>query len=124
MFNPMAQMTQQTGSPSSQSALSLARENSAQPHLKRVLGLWDLVFYGIVLIQPVGAIGIFGAADQDSRGHVTATIFIALFAMMLTAWSYGRMAGLYPVAGSAYAYVGRALHPHIGFIAGWAMFLD
>ncbi len=117
-------MTQQTGSPSSTSAPSPTSESSAQPRLKRVLGLRDLVFYGIVLIQPVGAIGIFGAADRDSHGHVTATILIALVAMMLTAWSYGRMAGLYPVAGSAYAYVGRALHPHIGFIAGWAMFLD
>jgi putrescine importer len=34
------------------------------------------------------------------------------------------MAGLYPVAGSAYTYVGRGLNPHLGFMAGWAMFLD
>jgi putrescine importer len=44
--------------------------------------------------------------------------------MMLTAVSYGRMAGLYPAAGSAYTYVGRGLNPHLGFVAGWAMFLD
>jgi putrescine importer len=94
------------------------------PRLRRVLGLGDLVFYGLVLIQPVGAVGIFGLADQRSSGHVTLTILIALAAMMLTAWSYGRMAGLYPAAGSAYTYVGRGLHPHCGFIAGWAMFLD
>ncbi|PYJ03191.1 MAG: APC family permease, partial [Verrucomicrobia bacterium] len=36
----------------------------------------------------------------------------------------GRMAGLYPAAGSAYTYVGRGLNPHLGFVAGWAMFLD
>src|ERR1051325_6992776 len=94
------------------------------PRLRRVLGLGDLVFYGIVLIQPVGAVGPFGLANKMSLGHVTATILIALVAMMLTAWSYGRMAGLYPAAGSAYTYVGRALNPHLGFIAGWAMFLD
>ena len=92
--------------------------------LRRVLGLGDLIFYGLVLIQPVGAVGIFGLADQKSLGHVTLTLIIALAAMMLTAWSYGRMAGLYPAAGSAYTYVGRGLHPHAGFIAGWAMFLD
>jgi amino acid transporter len=89
-----------------------------------VLGLGDLIFYGIVLIQPVGAVGPFGLANKMSLGHVTATILIALVAMMLTAWSYGRMAGLYPVAGSAYVYVGRGLNPHLGFVAGWAMFLD
>jgi len=45
-------------------------------------------------------------------------------AMMITAVSYGRMAALYPAAGSAYTYVGRGLNPHLGFLAGWAMFLD
>jgi amino acid transporter len=34
------------------------------------------------------------------------------------------MAALYPSAGSAYTYVGRGLNPHLGFLAGWAMFLD
>src|SRR5213593_1910465 len=99
-------------------------ELQPQPQLRRVLGLGDLVFYGIVLIQPVGAVGPFGLADKMSLGHATATIFIALIAMMLTALSYGRMAGLYPAAGSAYTYVGRGLNPHAGFVAGWAMFLD
>ncbi len=97
---------------------------TGQPHLRRVLGLGDLIFYGIVLIQPVGSVGIFGLANKLSVGHVTTTIFVALVAMLLTAVSYGRMAGLYPAAGSAYTYVGRGLNPHLGFIAGWAMFLD
>src|SRR4051812_354849 len=97
---------------------------TAAPHLRRVLGLWDLIFYGIVLIQPVGAVGPFGLANKMSLGHVTLTIVIALVAMMLTALSYGRMAGLYPAAGSAYTYVGRGLNPYAGFLAGWAMFLD
>jgi putrescine importer len=112
-----------SGSGDSQPA-SAATSASAAPHLRRVLGLWDLVFYGIVLIQPVGGIGIFGWANKESLGHVTTTIIIALVAMMLTAASYGRMAGLYPAAGSAYTYVGRGLNPHLGFIAGWAMFFD
>src|SRR5438093_10548195 len=105
-------------------AVPAATEPQAPPRLRRVLSLWDLVFYGIVLIQPVGAVGPFGLANKMSLGHVTATILIALVAMMLTAVSYGRMAGLYPAAGSAYTYVGRGLNPHLGFVAGWAMFLD
>jgi putrescine importer len=108
----------------SASAATPAGSPPQPPRLQRVLGLGDLVFYGLVLIQPVGAVGIFGLADQKSFGHVTLTIFIALAAMLLTALSYGRMAGLYPAAGSAYTYVGRGLHPYCGFIAGWAMFLD
>src|SRR2546422_8646012 len=99
-------------------------EDQPQPQLRRILGLGDLVFYGIVLIQPVAATGPFGLANQMSHGHVVTTILIAMVAMMFTALSYGRMAALYPAAGSAYTYVGRGLNPHLGFIAGWAMFLD
>jgi len=94
------------------------------PHLKRVLGLWDLIFYGIVLIQPIAAIGLFGIASSVSKGHMVTTLLIAMVAMMLTAISYGRMASLYPSAGSAYTYVGKGLNSHLGFLAGWAMFLD
>ena len=106
------------------SDVSPTAANPAAPRLRRVLGLRDLILYGIVLIQPVGAVGIFGIADKQSFGHVTTTILFALVAMMLTAISYGRMAGLYPAAGSAYTYVGRGLNPYLGFVAGWAMFLD
>lgn len=84
----------------------------------------DLVVYGLVLIQPVAPVGIFGLASQLSHGHVATTILIAMVAMSLTASSYGRMAALYPSAGSAYTYVGRGLGPYLGFWTGWAMFLD
>lgn len=97
---------------------------AAAPRLKRVLSVWDLVFYGIVLIQPIAPVPLYGVAQKLSDGHFLATILIALFAMLITAVSYGRMAALYPSAGSAYTYVGRGLNPHAGFLAGWAMFLD
>ncbi len=92
--------------------------------LRRVLTLSDLIFYGIVLIQPIAAVPLFGIADKLSRGHVVTTILIAMVAMMLTAVSYGRMATVYPAAGSAYTYVGRGLNGHLGFLTGWAMILD
>lgn len=93
-------------------------------HLKRVLGLWDLIFYGIVLVQPIAAIGLFGIASIESRGHMVTTLFIAMVGMILTAISYGRMAAFFPSAGSAYTYVGKGLNSHLGFLAGWVMFLD
>jgi len=84
----------------------------------------DLIVYGVVLIQPIAPVGIFGIATAISKGHVTTCILIAMAAMMMTALSYGRLAALYPSAGSAYTYVGRAFHPSAGFMVGWAMFLD
>jgi putrescine importer len=101
-----------------------AQNTGQAPRLRRVLGLWDLIFYGVVLVQPIGAIGLFGIASRTSRGHMVATLLIAMFAMMLTAISYGRMAALYPSAGSAYTYVRKGLNAHLGFLAGWAMLLD
>ncbi len=92
--------------------------------LKKVLSLWDLIFYGMVLIQPTAGIPLFGVAQKLSNGHMVTTIFVAMFAMMITAFSYGRMAAVYPSAGSAYTYVGRTLNPHLGFMVGWAMLLD
>jgi amino acid transporter len=94
------------------------------PRLKRVLSLWDLIFYGIVLIQPIAPVPLYGVAQKLSDGHFVTIILIALFAMLITAISYGRMGALYPSAGSAYTYVGKGLNPHLGFLAGWAMILD
>jgi putrescine importer len=106
--------------------LAQAQLNSTEPmpRLRRVLTLWDLIFYGIVLIMPIAPVPMFGVAQVLSQGHFVTTILIAMIAMMLTAVSYGRMATLYPSAGSAYTYVGRGLNPHLGFLTGWAMFLD
>jgi len=94
------------------------------PRLKRVLSLWDLVFYGIVLIQPIAPVPLYGVAQKLSDGHFVTIILIVLFGMLITAVSYGRMGALYPQAGSAYTYVGKGLNPHLGFLAGWAMILD
>ena len=69
-----------------------AQVGVAEPRLNRALGLWDLVFYGMVLIQPVAPMGIFGVVSQEARGHVVTTILIGMVAMLLTALSYGRMA--------------------------------
>ncbi|MBI3665290.1 MAG: APC family permease [Acidobacteria bacterium] len=74
--------------------------------------------------MPIAPVPLFGVAQKLSQGHAVTTILLAMVAMTLTAFSYGRMAALYPAAGSAYTYVGRGLNPHLGFLAGWAMFLD
>ena len=97
---------------------------TSAPGLRRTLTLSDLIFYGIVLIQPIAPVPLYGIAQKLSDGHFVTIILIALFGMLITAVSYGRMGALYPTAGSAYTYVGRGLNPHLGFLAGWAMILD
>ena len=97
---------------------------AASGSLKRTLTLWDLVFYGIVIIQPVAPMGIYGVVSMEARGHVVTTILIGMCAMLLTAFSYGKMAAAYPSAGSAFTYVGQELHPSLGYATGWSMVMD
>ena len=97
---------------------------SQQPHLRRALGLWNLIFIGMVIIQPTAPMGIYGVISNTAHGHVVTTILIAMVAMLFTAISYGRMARIYPSAGSAYTYVAREIHPTLGFITGWSMVMD
>jgi amino acid transporter len=96
----------------------------SQPGLRRSLKLWHLIVYGIVIIQPTAPMGIYGVVSNVAGGHVVTTILIAMVAMLFTAFSYGRMARVYPSAGSAYTYVGRELNPLLGYVVGWSMLMD
>jgi putrescine importer len=103
---------------------SSASVGQSLPRLKRALGLRDLVLYGVIIIQPVAPMSVFGVLSQRGHGHVVTTILIALVAMLFTAISYGRMARAYPNAGSAFNYVGQEIHPGLGYVTGWSMVLD
>jgi putrescine importer len=93
-------------------------------HLKRTLGLRDLVLTGIILVQPTAPMPLFGVVQQKAHGHVITTILVAMVAMLFTAISYGRMARAYPSAGSAYTYVGQEIHSALGYATGWSMLMD
>ncbi len=94
------------------------------PRLKRALTLWNLVIIGIIMIQPIAPMGIYGVISNKAHGHVVSTILIAMVAMLFTAISYGRMARAYPSAGSAYTYVGQEISPALGYVTGWSMVMD
>src|SRR6202020_3053897 len=95
---------------------NVATSVSAPVQLKRALKLWDLIIIGIVIIQPIAPMGIYGAINNTARGHVGTTLLIAMVAMLFTAISYGKMARAFPTAGSACTYVGRGIHPALGCV--------
>jgi amino acid transporter len=94
------------------------------PRLRRTLTLRDLILYGVIVLQPVAPMSAFGALSDRGRGHVVTAILIAMIAMLSTAISYGRMARIYPSAGSAFTYVAQEIHPSAGYITGWSMVMD
>ncbi len=101
--------------------------NSGQgqaPTLERTLGLGSVVVIGVAYMTPLIVLGTYGVVAELSNGTVPTAYLVTLFAMLLTAFSYGRMASLYPVSGSAYTYVGKEMGPQLGFLAGWIIQLD
>jgi len=104
--------------------LSNEAHADSAPGLRRTLTLWDLILYGVIVLQPVAPMSAFGALSERGRGHVVTAILIAMVAMLATAISYGRMARVYPSAGSAFTYVAQEIHPAIGYITGWSMVMD
>jgi amino acid transporter len=97
-------------------AVSVPAGGGARLH--RTLGLWNLI-----IIQPTAPMGIYGVISNKAHGHVVTTIFIAMIAMLFTAIGYGRMARIYPSAGSAYTYVGQEIHSFLGYVVGWGTVL-
>src|SRR5436189_1215694 len=88
----------------------------AGPRLRRALGLWDLILYGMIVIQPTAPMPVYGVMSQRAHGHAVTTVLIAMVAMLFTAISYGRMARAYPSSVSAFMYGGYELHPALGYV--------
>ena len=95
-----------------------------QPTLDRSLGLRSVVLFGLAYMAPMIVLGTFGAIAEETGGAVPSAYVLALIAMLFTAYSYGRLAATYPVAGSAYTYVRRTIDDRVGFLVGWATLLD
>src|SRR6266699_2864065 len=78
------------------------------PRLKRTLTLWDLILYGVIVIQPVAPMSVFGVLSDAGHGHVVTTLLIAMVAMLFTAFTY----------------VGQEINPALGYVTGWSMVMD
>lgn len=103
----------------------MPQDSTASPiTLRRILSRRDLILYGLVILTPTAPFPVYGIVQQTSHGHAALSYLVAMVAMLFTAASYGKMSGAFPSAGSTYTYAQRALDPHVGFLAGWAMILD
>jgi len=92
--------------------------------LKRVLKLRYLIFFGLSYLVPTSVFNNYGIVTELTSGMMTFAYIITTAVVILTAYSYGKMAKAYPVAGSVYTYVQKTMNPHLGFMVGWAMILD
>lgn len=92
--------------------------------LRRGLGLWDVVLYGVLFMVIIAPHSIWGLVQQQGLGMSTLVYLVGFVAIGFTALSYVRMSKRFPIAGSVYSYVQRGLNPHAGFMSGWLILLD
>jgi amino acid transporter len=95
-----------------------------EQELNRSVSTVDLLVYGLVFMVPIAPWAIFGTVYNSASGMVPLVYLIGLVAMIFTALAYSQMAKSFPLAGSVFSYVGRGIHPSVGFFAGWAILLD
>jgi putrescine importer len=107
--------------------MSASEGHGSQAHhgtLQKQLNLRSLVLFGLADMTPIIVFGIFGVIAELSDGGSAGSYLLATVAMLFTALSYGLMAKHFPVAGSAYTCVRKALDSRLGFVVGWAILLD
>lgn len=92
--------------------------------LKRTLGLKELTIYGVIFMAPLAPMQVYGMVAQESSGMSCLVYLVGVIAMLFTAYSYSHMSKEFPISGSVYSYIQRALNPHLGFIAGWIILAD
>lgn len=92
--------------------------------LNRTLGLRDLTIYGIIFMAPLAPFQVYAMVAQQSFGMSALVYIVGVFAMLFTAFSYRSMAREFPIAGSVFSYIQRAMNPHVGFVTGWLLLAD
>ena len=90
----------------------------------RVLGVWDIVFFGIAAIIGAGSFSSLGEAIFKGGPGVTVLYIICGIACAFTAMCYAEFASRIPVAGSAYTYAYASFGELIAWVIGWALIME
>lgn len=97
---------------------------STKTDLVRVLGVWDIVFFGIAAIIGAGSFSSLGEAVFKGGPGVIVLYIICGFACAFTALCYAEFACRIPMAGSAYTYAYASFGELIAWVIGWALIME
>lgn len=92
--------------------------------LKRSLGFFDLVAYGLAYMALIAPLTNLGFVWTAAGGVVAGAYVVAAICMYFTAQSYATMSRIVPNAGSVYGFARHSLGDFWGFFAGWGVLLD
>jgi len=92
---------------------------SAEPQLKRRLGLWVTTLTGVGVILGSGIYVLVGVAAGEAGNAVWLSFLVAAAVAGLTGLSYARLSKLKPKDAPEFQFVGIAFKPSLAFLAGW-----
>ena len=88
------------------------------------LRIGDIVVISMASSGPTQSIAVTLAVLLATVGYASfLPIFICFIPILGIAIGYQRLNAWQPSAGATYSWVGRALNPHAGFLAGWLMLM-
>ena len=83
------------GAKRASSDASAGRQPGGQK-LARVLGVPDMIVYGLIFMVPIAPMGIYGGVFSESGGMPALVYLVGTLAMVFTALSYGMLIREWP----------------------------
>src|SRR5690606_14610068 len=100
-------------------------KNTAEPKLRRDLGLFDstMIVAGSMIGSGIFIVSAEVMRDVGGPGYMMLLWALAGVITLIAALSYGELAGMLPKAGGQYVYLREAYGQLTGFLYGWTIFL-
>jgi amino acid transporter len=104
----------------------MSDSHDTDPHsLKKTLGGWQVLFYGLGSMLGAGVYALIGRAAENLGNSVWLAFLVAMIAAMLTGLSYACVGSRYARAGGAAYVTHRALDkPWLSYIVGIAVMMS
>ena len=121
----MAEVARNAASPFARKAVEDLQADAASHGLRRALGPWHLLLFGIGCILGAGIYVLPGTAAANFAGPAVMVSFVlAGTACALTALCYAELASTMPVSGSSYSYCYASLGEVFAWGLGWILMLE
>lgn len=92
--------------------------------LKRTMGLFQLVCFGIGAIVGTGIFVGLSDTVAEAGPAVMVSFLLAAITCIFTAFSFAELGGAMPVSGSSYSFAYATLGERTAFLVGWCLLLE